>query len=190
MLISRTITLIIGPDRTEFRVPEVVLCRLPFFRAALQGGFKEASEKVISMPEDVPAAISALIEFLYTGRYTYAADNPAGDFKQGAFHAAVYAAASKYGYQEMLSDVLRFFGNVLRQQRGLGVIALLKVASANGLNLALLEPDQDSRAFMAALPKLVVDLYSSHREEMDAMVLENPVLASDLLLHVASVRGV
>lgn len=198
---SPIITLDIGPKKTRLRAYEAILCRLPFFRAALQGEFKEATEKAITMPEDEPVTVGALIEFLYTGGYTYAfksqetpdtdetGDIPVSDFTQGSFHVAVYAVANKYGCQELAERALRNFTNVLKQLRDLDAIELLKSAYVKGLTLSQLKDDRDLQPFMEGLPKLVRDAYRSHHEEMEVMVAEYPTLGSDLLYLVTISRG-
>lgn len=190
---SPIVILNIGPDNTEFRAHEDILCQLPFFRAALQGGFKEASEKTITMPEDEPATIAALVEFLSTGSYTYTfepqetndvaetADIPVSDVTQGSFHVAVYATASKYDCEKLVEGSLRNFKYVLEQLKGLDVIRLWKAAYMKGLYLSQFETDNEPQAFLKGLPELVGEAYRTHREEMDGMVSEYPALASDLL---------
>ena len=51
-------------------VPSEVLNKLPFFVAALNNNFLEASTRVINMPEDNPEIIAKLMQFLYVGSYT------------------------------------------------------------------------------------------------------------------------
>lgn len=196
---SPIITLRIGPDNTQFRAYEDILCRLPFFRAALQGGFKEASEKTITMPEDDPAIIAALVEFLSTGSYTYTfetdavdetADIPVCDVTQGFFHVAVYATASKYDCEKLVEGSLRNFTYVLKQLKGLDVIRLWKAAYLKGLYLSQFESDRELQAFMKGLQQLVGDAYRTNREEMEGMVSEYPALASDLLRLVTIGGGI
>lgn len=190
---SPIVTLRIGTEKTEFRVTEDILCQLPFFQAALQGGFKEASEKLITMPEDEPETVSALIEFLYTGGYTYAfrpqdtgdidgaSGDPGGDVTQGAFHAAVYAVASKYDSQGLATAAVENFNYVLKQLNGRDVIELWMAGYAKGLHLSQFETDGDHCTFIAGLGKVVGDSYRTHREEMDNMVSDYPAFATDLL---------
>lgn len=190
---SPIITLRIGPDNTTLRAYEAILCRLPFFRAALQGAFQEASEKAITMPEDDPESIGALLEFLYTGSYSYTfqpavlsgADDEDNsticDVTQGSFHVAVYAVASKYDCEALVKGALSNFKYVLTQLTGLDVITLWKAAYDKGLHLSQFESDPDLHAFMKGLPELVGDVYEIHAVEMDGMVVDYPALASDLL---------
>lgn len=192
-LMSPIITLRIGPDETTLRAQENILCRLPFFRAALQGGFQEASDKTITMPEDDPESIGTLIEFLYTGSYSYTfqlaalpgTDDgdtiPISDVTQGSFHVAVYAVASKYDCEELVKGALSNFKYVLTQLTGLDVITLWKAAYDKGLYLSQLESDPDLHGFMQGLRELVGDAYGMQAQEMEDMVVEYPALANDLL---------
>lgn len=195
---SPIIILRIGPDKTEFRAYEDVLCRLPFFRAALHGSFQEASEKAITMPEDEPETIAALIEFLSTGSYTYtypvsepidvdtATDIPTSDVAQGTFHVAVYAVASKYDCDKLVQGALINFTYVIKQLQGLEVMELWKAAYVKGLFLAQFEGDAVLRTTLAGLQGLVGDAYRTHREEMESMVSEYPALASDILRFITT----
>lgn len=195
---SPIIILRVGPDKTEFRAYEEILCRLPFFRAALQGSFKEASEKAITMPEDEPEIIAALIEFLYIGSYTYAfAPPPTGeipavptsDVAQGSFHVSVYAAASKYDCDKLVEGAVRNFTYVMKELKGMDVIELWKAAYGKGLCLGQFEGDGEMKVFMGGLAKLVANAFAEHRGEMEGMVAEYPGLASDLLRLIATGRG-
>lgn len=199
---SPIVTLRVGPEGTEFRTYEDTLCQLPFFRAALQGQFREASEKTISMPEDEPEVISALVEFMYVGRYTYTyhhsatgeanstdrADSPTSDATEGSFHASVHALASKYDCQELADTALGNFKCVLNELKGFEVIRLLKAAYAKELLLSSFDSDQDLADFKKRLPELVNGLYDTHRGEMERTIAEYPTLGSDLLCLVARGR--
>lgn len=43
---SPTVTLTAGPDAKEIKASQGILCQLPFFRAALEGEFREATTKL------------------------------------------------------------------------------------------------------------------------------------------------
>lgn len=186
---SKNITLLIGADKIMLNVAEEILCRLPFFRAALQGNFREASEQTITMPEDEPQDVIALVEFLYTGRYTYPyhADaeftlaNPAPDLAEGLYHVAVYATAHKYGCLELVTTALEMFMYVLGQLKGMDVVRLWKGAYAINLLLQDVEDEQKALGFKRGLGELLKELYTNHRLEMETTAAEYPVLMSDLL---------
>lgn len=107
-----TVIIVAGVQSTEYHVSEAILCTLPFFKACLQGQFKEASEKTVKMPDDDADAVASLIEFLYTGSYTYTYDSevtglqagsagrildvPISDLRQALFHLTVHTLACKY----------------------------------------------------------------------------------------------
>lgn len=97
---------------------EDMLCRLPFFVAALHGGFKEAAEKAISMPEDYPDVISALLEYLSTDTYTYAYQSETINKEAELFfHLDLYAAAKKYGAENLMHEATENFVEVLKAVR-------------------------------------------------------------------------
>ena len=56
-----------------------VLSKLPFFAAALNGSFLEATTRVVNMPEDSPEIVAKLMQFLYTGNYTIAEEKRDGN---------------------------------------------------------------------------------------------------------------
>lgn len=191
---SSTVTLIIGADPVEFYVPQRVLCTLPFFQAALQGEFREAAEQKIRMPEDEPQLVSAMIQFLYTGGYSYAysadgetdSNAPPGDLEEGTFHVGVYATAFKYDCQELVKASLTSFLGVLGQLKGIDVIRLWKVAYANQLLISKVRDDGMLAEFKSGLVVLLKELYITHGEEMDRTSEKHPGLMNDLLRLVVS----
>lgn len=195
---SPIVQLLVGLDNVEFHAYEAILCRLPFFSAALQGEFRESAEKKITMVEDDPGAVAALIEFLYTGSYTYAyrttpmdaKDAPACDLAEGSFHVGVYSVAFKYDCQQLVDAAVRSFMYVLKQLAGMDVIKLWETAYVKGLVLSEWENDGGLGEFKGGLAALLKGVYGTHREEMEAMVAEYPALASDFLRLVVTGGGV
>ena len=58
----------VGPDKKAFAFHKNLLCNsAPFFRAALDGNFKEAQKQSIEMPEDDPEVFNYFQLWLYTG---------------------------------------------------------------------------------------------------------------------------
>lgn len=133
------ITLYVGEDRIEYHVHEDTLCKLPFFRAALLGQFKEATEKAITMPEDDPEAVSALIKWLYNAelsnvktlhhttmklRQVGVGSSLSPLFLEGLFYLEVSIVASKYECEGLLQAAIKgFYG----AQRGLSDIAIFRL---------------------------------------------------------------
>ncbi|KAK5701413.1 hypothetical protein LTR17_022606 [Elasticomyces elasticus] len=62
--------LIIKCEDKEWRVHKLILCsQSSFFAKACEGGFQEASRNVITLKEDNPDAVGAMIQYLYTTDY-------------------------------------------------------------------------------------------------------------------------
>ncbi|KAL0634826.1 hypothetical protein Q9L58_006259 [Maublancomyces gigas] len=193
-LMSPTVSLVIGPNCTLFRTSQCILCRLPFFRAALQGGFLEASDQRITMPEDEPQFVAALIEFLYTGSYTYPYRasreiggetavkllTPVTGLEEGVYHVGVYTTAQKYGSTELGDAALKAFMFVLRELKGIDVLNLWEAAYEKDLTLKVVEERAEVVTFRIGLPLLMRELYTLHPTEMREMSEAYPALLDDL----------
>lgn len=184
------VTLTVGPDKTKFYANEEALCRLPFFKAALQGAFREAVEKTIDMPEDDPIAVAAMVEFLYTGRYTYAYDStdtaglgnePPGTFAEGMFQVAVCTTASKYGCLQLKDGAWKVFETVLQDASDIDRLRLWKAAYSDGWQLLGFDGKLHEGQTQEELRRWVGVLFEDHGAEMDAALLEDQKLARDLL---------
>lgn len=203
-LMSPTVTLVAGAPGVEFNACESALCTLPFFRAAFQGGFKEASEKKITMPEDEPEIVAALIEFLYNGQYTYTYDPqttersdkvvgatllPVADAREGTFHARVYAIACKYSCEPLVKAAVKNFVYISLQLTDMDVIRHWKTAYENGLLLSDWEDEKSLVGFKRGLARQLKNLYLVHGDEMDKTFEEYPALGADFL-RVAVCSGI
>lgn len=191
-LMSPIATLCVGQERVQFHAHEDTLCKLPFFKAALQGLFKEASEKAISMPEDDPSHVSALIEFLYTGNYTYTYDptsitlpdgstTPVGDLTEGLYHVGVYLVASKYDCTVLSEMAVKNVEAVAIELDNINALRLWKAAYAEGLRLSRCRQDFKHYSSGEGLVAWVKGLFREYEEEMDETFGECPQLATDLL---------
>lgn len=187
---SPAVTLVVGCDKVEFHASEATLCRIPFFRASLQGGFLEAVEKKIQFPDESPEILSALIEHLYNGTYTYTYDpektpvvddNPRCDLPEGCFHVRVYAVAVKYDWQPLVDAALKNFLVVLKDLEGIDIVRLWKVGYLHGLTVPLCAKGGLIADFQSLLPKILKGLYETDAQEMERTVLEMPSLANDFM---------
>ena len=59
---SPIVTLTVGRDGRLFAAHEDVLRQSPFFEAALRSGYRDAQSRRISLPDEEPEALSALLE--------------------------------------------------------------------------------------------------------------------------------
>lgn len=188
---SSIVTLTVGEERIDFHTNQDILCRLPFFHAALHTGFKETAEKKITMPEDEPEIIAALIEFLAVGKYTYtyrpAAETgnkkpaPPCDLLEGSFHLRVYATAFKYDCQGLVGAAMESLIDVLRQLDGIDVVQLLKETYLRGCDIEMLAKGGDMAPVKKKLPGILKRVYAAHGVQMKGVVCECPALANDLL---------
>lgn len=188
---SPVVTLIVGEEGTEFHACENILCRLPFFSAALLTGFKETVEKKITMAEDDPEIIAALVEFLYVRSYTYSFDpNQDGiktpqtspcDLNEGSFHLRLYVAAFKYDCPDLAKAAKESLIYVLSQLDGIDILELLKETYDRGCDIATWGAGEDMAKFKCKLPEILERLYVTHSEEMKNIVFDCPALANDLL---------
>lgn len=191
---SSIITLTVGEQGIDFYTNEDVLCRLPFFHAALHNGFKETMEKKIAMPDDEPEIIAALIEFLASGRYTYTYRPPPGavqtqnlentapcDLMEGSFHLRIYAMAFKYDCQGLVSAAMESLIDVLRELGGIDIIHLLKEIYLRGFDIDMLAKGGNVDTVKRKLPGILQRVYEAHGKEMKDIACQCPELANDLL---------
>lgn len=62
------VVLKVGPEREEFQVHRGLLCKSsPYFRNALEDGFKEAETQIIEWPEEEPRTVRIFQLWLYSG---------------------------------------------------------------------------------------------------------------------------
>ncbi|KAL0634798.1 hypothetical protein Q9L58_006231 [Maublancomyces gigas] len=190
---SPVVTLLVGADNVVFHASEATLCRVPFFRAALQGQSEHAAEKRIWLPEDVPPILSALLEHLYTGTYTYNRTIFDGtlthDLPEGRFHVSVYAVATKYRWQPLVKAAVRNFLVVLPVLSGIDIVRLWKAAYEAGLTMSVCDSDGRLADFQMLLPKLLQGLYVTDTAEMESTIADLPSLANDIIQLLVAASG-
>ena len=65
---SSTVDVIVGEAETKFVVYKAVLSNIaPFFKAALEGNFKESSEQKITLPEESPEVFRRFLLWAHSG---------------------------------------------------------------------------------------------------------------------------
>lgn len=192
-LMTPVVSLYTGQDRIELHAHEDTLCTLPFFRAALKKyGFQESLTKSIEMPEDKPIMVSALIEYLYTGNYTYVYDSakaelqketgmPIRDLTEGQYHVGVFVIASKYDSQGLAEMTVGNFEAVLPELGCVDKLRLWRTAYCEGTDLKRWRKSLERCHSSEGLVTWVQELFEKYRDEIDQVIAESPELASDLL---------
>jgi BTB/POZ domain len=67
---EETVVVQVGSSPESFHVHKSFLCNAsPFFRAALEGQFKESAEGVLKLPEDSPDTFERFLSWLYLNEY-------------------------------------------------------------------------------------------------------------------------
>ena len=111
------VTILVGSAKTPFNVHMDLLCKAsPFFKSAFMGSgnFKETSTKSMKLPEDDPATIDRLVQWIYFGSYPVASDaktkspNQMKELLDASLmqFATLYVTADKYGITELKNHVL------------------------------------------------------------------------------------
>lgn len=177
---SAVIVLHVGPTPVTFQASEAILCRLPFFRAALRGEFREATDKIVALPDDDPVLVASLLEFLYLGSYTYIADT-AKDSTEASFHVALHAMAGKYGCEELQALESRNVADVLHGLDRLEVVRVVKEMYEGGWVAKEWSVKKEFVAVKVRIPRIIGQLYVGGGEELDILWAECPGLAADLM---------
>ncbi|KAL8822219.1 MAG: hypothetical protein Q9191_007044, partial [Dirinaria sp. TL-2023a] len=102
-----TVVLIkVGPEKTEFGIHKGVLCNAsPFFRAALEGGFKETVEQTLELPEAAVDAFKLFQFWLYSRRFEKPSAYADTEETWTSF-VQLYIFAEVHGMPELQNDVM------------------------------------------------------------------------------------
>ena len=92
--------MIVGESATKFTVYKSLLAGCaPYFRAALEGNFKEATEQEINMLDVSPAVFQRFMLWMYTASLTGDGEN-AGDLSRGVL-VRLYIFGDTYGIRDL-----------------------------------------------------------------------------------------
>lgn len=112
------ITLVVGPSKEIFTVHKTLICnKSPFFDAACNGGFIESVEDIIHLPEDQPAVVELLLDWVYTGEFANPETESANLI---SWHntAALYILADKMQMQDLSNAVIDLWVKNAENTRG------------------------------------------------------------------------
>lgn len=184
---SPIVTLCVGPGGKTFYVHEATLYKLPFFRAALGGLFSESGLRAVTLPEDDPATVSVLVEFLSTGVYTYTFHGdstspplPTPGCEEGGFHSAVYMMADKYECAPLAAAAMENLRKVMKRVSGSELVRVWIAAYEVGLRV-LGQGDGSTEGLDTMVLKTVKEMLDEDEGEIDRAVREVPDFGIDLL---------
>lgn len=114
------VTVLIGPDEKPFHAYKSLLCQVStFFRAALEGQFKEGADNVVKMPEERETTFKMFLRWLYfeyTG--TECPDNLERDPERKLFArmrdlVELYSLADRLGIETLTADTVKEFHKLI-----------------------------------------------------------------------------
>lgn len=182
---SPIITFSVGHDGIEFHAHEDTVLKLPDFATAVGSPDDQEWSNTITLPHDDPTAVSALLEYLYTGNYTYASSTspatPYGELDEGCYHIGVYVVAAKYRCSVLADIAARNVRAVATELDGVAGLRLWRVAYPAGLRLLEASEDLPMYGRGEGLVSWVKGLFKEAGREMEETVAQCPMLACDLL---------
>lgn len=146
------------------------------------------------MPEDSPDIISALIEYLATESYTYAYQtDPVNKEAEVSFHLELYAAAKKYGAEDLMDEAKEHFVGALKAVgdcAGTSRLRMWRQAYDVGLRAEdNWDTDEHLFAFRTGIVRQVRKVLAECKPEFDAAVREVEWFGLDFINIVAGNPG-
>ena len=97
----------VGEQQQVFNVHEDLICaRIPFFRAAFKGEFREAQEGQLKLPEEKPEAFRQVLKWVYSGQVGQI--EPA-DLDSGSALLEAYILANAWCLEELKNQIIDRF---------------------------------------------------------------------------------
>lgn len=111
---SDFVTLLVGPDEENFTIHQDIITKARYFAGCLGYTLQESHTRIIRLPEDEPAVIAKVVEYLYSGKFEVKIfEDEIESHKEGSQIRLVvnsYIVADKYcmeHLQNMAMDLLR-----------------------------------------------------------------------------------
>ena len=140
------VLIVVGQEKTQFHFHKGLLCKAsPYFRAALEGGFKEAEMQIIEWPEEKATIVKVFQVWLYSGSVSLL---PEDEARPWGILVSLYVLAEGHDLPALENSIIDYILRNVEQE-----------------NLALhpfaLGPSYNTIRPQASLRKLVVDLASA-----------------------------
>lgn len=176
----------VGPKRVKFGVHKGILIRSSaFFRAALTGTFKEATEGTVTLQEDSPKVFGVFVSWLYTGKLENTVDEiptPCGSNRL----AELYIFADRYDVPILRNDAIDALVKNRQELLHIPTSSFRMVYDATPPKDPLRRLLVDMVALNTNIPKSVV----AHRESYPAeMLLDMLVVSSEKIDALLSGSG-
>ena len=146
-MLDTIVNLKVGPTKTPFEVHKGLLCNAsPYFRAALEGGFKEATTQTIEWPEETPGIIKEFLFWLYSGSLS---EEETSDRPRWNFLVNLYIFAEVRGLHALQNAVMD------------GLLGLIQ-KKTSALDVGVLDLIYQQASPQSLLRRLAVDLFVRH----------------------------
>jgi hypothetical protein len=104
----------VGPERKLWTLPEHVLCKIDYFKAAFKSGFKEGAEKEIDMPEDDPSTFGHLVDWLFCDSFTNAFKRERQNPNNQLILCNLWLLADKLSVKELVKSTIKEMETVIK----------------------------------------------------------------------------
>lgn len=161
--------MLVGGDKTKFVVHENIACRTSlFFRTAVRGDWKEATQKTVQLPEVKAEVFGTYLNWLYTGNVVISSDpnfTYNGERDESKTYIIFEHLVDAYGLGDFLQD--RKFRNAVVDEVQ---EAVEEFGSLN--DDALLFYSKGRVSMRSRLGKMIVDYYAT---DLDLLAFERDV---------------
>jgi hypothetical protein len=177
----------VGPDEEKFTIHRDIATKARYFAGCLDSSLQESQTMIIKLPEDEPAVIAKLLEYLYSGKFVGPTFNDPDEkpsqeeISQILLVVKSYIMADKYcmeNFQNLLMDMLYDMKYICTTN----IVSALADAKLLGSPMARYV----LRHMARKLFKHGYDRYCSSLNDLDNLIRENGPLAHELVKTLAT----
>ena len=137
------VLILVGQEKTQFHLHKGLLCKAsPYFRAALEGGFKEADLQTIEWPEEHATIVKLFQFWLYSGSVSLLPEDEAMLWET---LVGLYVFAERHDLPTLENSVIDYIIRKIEQQK-------------SKLRFVAVSQSYDTIRPQAPLRRLIVDL--------------------------------
>ena len=139
------VLIVAGQEKTHFHFHKGLLCKAsPYFRAVLEGGFKEAELQTIEWPEEKATIVKVFQVWLYSGSVSLLPEDEAMPWE---ILVGLYVFADGHDLPALEDSIINYIIRKIVQQK-------------SKVDLLALAPSYDTIRPQAPLRRLIIDLVS------------------------------
>jgi len=170
-------------------VHKVVLCsQSRWFKNALEGNFKEASQSTLELHDDSPRAVDGMLSHFYTLEPQLSSDFPTKDVDI-EYIVELYAVSNKYDAPELREQTLSCFDRVMTEEK---CMALWSSGELSAVVAAIYKCAPLGSSMRGRMVKSSIDnatAFKEDNEELFRNILEDiPEYAADIAMAILEER--